>query len=120
MHLQPPPRGARPPRTARSDTSYSDRLRARSGTRSRRESLSSHSMIESTSAPSSRRQSISSIAAKLPSNALIRPPATVFAYLFKSGGHSITKNEPPFPIVGFPDHEPLPHLFVKATAAEIK
>lgn len=50
----------------------------------------------------------------------VPPPATVFAYLYRPGAYGVRRNEPLFPLDDFPENHPLPKLFVKATAAEIK
>ena len=49
------------------------------------------------------------------------PPATpqnVLVYIFKPGG--LRKGDTVFPIIDYPEIPPLPHLFVKASEAEIK
>lgn len=45
-------------------------------------------------------------------------PQNVFVYIFKPGG--LRKGDTVFPIIDYPDTSPLPHLFVKASEAEIK
>ena len=45
-------------------------------------------------------------------------PQNVFVYIFKPGG--LRKGDTVFPIIDYPDISPLPHLFVKASEAEIK
>jgi hypothetical protein len=45
------------------------------------------------------------------------PNLTAFLY---RGEAAPRRGEAPFPIVGYPDDSPLPHLLIKATNAEIK